>query len=665
MAETLKEPFLAVTHGLARVAYLEKFLGSSVQTDGQSGTVLAWGRKPSATNAEDFAQRRGLPLLRLEDGFIRSIEPGADSPGYALVLDDEGIYYDGGRPSRIERLVGRVLNPQETDRARGLINLWCQERVSKYNHTRERLGDLPENFVLVVDQTRGDASISFGQADTGSFQRMLDAAVLENPDATILLKVHPEVMSGRKAGHFDFEPLKKNPAIRVLGDDRHPVGLLEKCRSVYAVTSQMGFEGLLWGKPVRVFGMPFYAGWGLTGDELPAPSRRGTATLEQLVHAALVDYARYIDPETLLRCEVERLIEWMGLQRRMRGRYPETLHAVGIPARKWRHVRRFFQGSRVVFENSPKRIPSGARILRWGKKTLDIPAAAENRALTLEDGFIRSVGLGAGFATPLSWVADSRGIYFDATAPSDLEYILATESFSEPLVERAAKLRDAVVSAGVTKYNVGSGEWRPPANGKTRLLVAGQVESDASIRYGAPGIKTNMELLRAVREGNPEAHVVYKPHPDVVAGLRLRGEGEGESQRWCDEVVVDVPMGRLLEAVDEVHVLTSLAGFEALLRGKRVTAHGCPFYAGWGLTRDACGPIARRGRLLKLDELVAAALILYPVYVSRVSKAYTTPERALWEVKNWDSLPPDDPHWSEEWLRRMGMFWIWRWLVAK
>jgi capsular polysaccharide export protein len=249
--------------------------------------------------------------------------------------------------------------------------------------------------------------------------------------------------------------------------------------------------------------------------------------------------------------------------------------------------------------------------------------------------------------------------------PSDLEHILATEFFSKPLVERAAKLREAVVTAGVTKYNVGSGKWSPPVNGKTTILVAGQVESDASIRYGAPSIKTNMELLRAVKERNPDAHVVYKPHPDVVAGLRVRGEGEAEARRWSEEVVVDVPMGRLLEAVDEVHVLTSLAGFEALLRGKPVTTHGCPFYAGWGLTRDFCEPIARRGRLLKLDELVAAALILYPVYVSRVSKAYTTPERALWELRHWDSLPPDNPHWSEEWLRRLGMFWIWRWLVAR
>jgi len=104
--------------------------------------------------------------------------------------------------------------------------------------------------------------------------------------------------------------------------------------------------------------------------------------------------------------------------------------------------------------------------------------------------------------------------------------------------------------------------------------------------------------------------------------------------RLCDELVVDAPMHELLEQVDEVHVLTSLAGFEALLRGKPVRCEGLPFYAGWGLTEDA-RPCARRTRRLHLDELVAATLILYPTYVSRTTGAFTTPERALDELLAW------------------------------
>jgi capsular polysaccharide export protein len=90
----------------------------------------------------------------------------------------------------------------------------------------------------------------------------------------------------------------------------------------------------------------------------------------------------------------------------------------------------------------------------------------------------------------------------------------------------------------------------------------------------------------------------------------------------------------LLQQVDAVHVLTSLAGFEALLRGKPVTCYGQPFYAGWGLTADMI-PLARRSRRLALDELVAAALILYPVYLSRVTNRYTSPERVLDELQAW------------------------------
>jgi capsular polysaccharide export protein len=46
-----------------------------------------------------------------------------------------------------------------------------------------------------------------------------------------------------------------------------------------------------------------------------------------------------------------------------------------------------------------------------------------------------------------------------------------------------------------------------------------------------------------------------------------------------------------------------------------VTVHGVPFYAGWGLTIDR-GPVpARRTARRTLDELVAAALLLYPRYL--------------------------------------------------
>lgn len=621
--------------GLRKLSALGQLLGGTIEpiyfhTPAGLTATLGWGRRKYARRARRVAQTQGIPFLCLEDGFLRSVGLGSTEPPLSIVVDDLGIYYDATHPSRLDSQIARPLTGSETARARAIITAWRNGRVSKYNYAPDHAANLPERYVLVVDQTWGDPSIRLGMGDESCFQRMLERALEENPACTVLLKVHPEVLAGRKRGHFDLKSTARLPGIHVIGDDVHPVNLLEHTEAVYVVTSQMGFEGLLWGKPVRTFGMPFYAGWGLTHDELPAPERRRPVPLENLVHGALVDYPRYVDPETGQRCEAERLIEWMGLQRMMRTRFADHVYALAFSPWKKPIVRKFFQGSTVHFVDDTSQIPEDATLAVWGQSQQD----EKRRVIRLEDAFLRSVGLGADLIRPLSWVMDEQGMYYDATAPSELEHALLATEFSADLLARARLLRDRIIEQGLTKYNVGSGTWQRPKEARRVILVPGQVESDASIRYGASLIRSNMELLQAVREAHPSAHIIYKPHPDVLAGLRMKGEGEDKAMRWCDEVVTDAAMGKLLYAVDEVHVLTSLTGFEALLRGKKVTCYGQPFYAGWGLTDD-CIPLARRTRRLTLDELVAGALILYPTYVSRITGKFTTAERALDELLDW------------------------------
>jgi capsular polysaccharide export protein len=276
--------------------------------------------------------------------------------------------------------------------------------------------------------------------------------------------------------------------------------------------------------------------------------------------------------------------------------------------------------------------------------------APDVKVVRLEDGFLRSVGLGADLIRPVSWVVDGRGIYYDATRPSDLEFLLENSKFEPDLLERAALLRSRVVTEGLTKYNVGSTHWQRPANAEKVILVPGQVESDDSLKYGAPGIRSNIDLLKAVRLANASAYIVYKPHPDVVARLRARGAGEDTALRWCDQVLTDASMSDLLRNVDEVHVLTSLAGFEALLRHKAVTCYGQPFYSGWGLTTDMVSH-PRRTRRLTLDELVAGALISYPIYLSRACDRLISPEQAIDELVSWRTRNGGRAPWWRELFR--------------
>jgi capsular polysaccharide export protein len=310
-----------------------------------------------------------------------------------------------------------------------------------------------------------------------------------------------------------------------------------------------------------------------------------------------------------------------------------VLYVLGLSWRKQRIARRFLPEYTLRFVSRLGRVPPGATLAVWGMQAI-APSRNDLQVLRIEDGFLRSVGLGADLVQPLSWVVDTQGIYFDATKPSDLEHLLHSTAFTGDLLTRAAILRQRIVSLGITKYNVGHKKWRRPQSASHVILVPGQVESDASLAFGTTRVRTNLALLQAVRAAHPEAYIVYKPHPDVVAGLRRAGSNEHEASHWCDDIVTSVSLPDLFDQVDAVHVLTSLCGFEALLRDKAVTTYGQPFYAGWGLTTDRNPPL-RRGRQLSIDALVAGALIQYPRYAPLRARASIPVEQALDELLAW------------------------------
>jgi len=335
---------------------------------------------------------------------------------------------------------------------------------------------------------------------------------------------------------------------------------------------------------------------------------------------------------------------------------PAMVFALGFSYRKRSIVRQFLGGHDVKFVKHLSQVPNGATVAVWASgpfgasldvKEPTIQSMQERfvKRIFLEDGFLRSVGLGADLVRPVSWVIDRRGIYYDASHPSDLEVLLQTKQFDSASLKRAAEVRQTLLSTGITKYNVGTKRWSRPADavGLKVILVPGQVETDASIRHGALDIKSNLALLKAARQANPNAWLIYKPHPDVAAGLRGKGAQEELASQWCNEIVTDVLMGPLLQDVDAVHVLTSLTGFEALLRDKEVVCYGLPFYAGWGLTRDSLNT-PRRTRKLTIEELVAGTLLEYPQYVNRASGERCLAEQAIAELLAWranvnNSLP--------------------------
>ena len=510
-----------------------------------------------------------------------------------------------------------------------------------------------------VPQLVAGRSVVFASPDRETTRRMLQDALSATDAGRITLVVDRPGALGREA---------RRRGVAVLCEPVDPWPLLEAAGRLYApADSDAALAAGLLGKPVTIAG--------------PGPLAL-TTDPDRLAAAALLLGARYADPFTGAPSTPENYLDRLADMRRHQRTRVGVACCVGISFWKRRRVAAMLGGDRPpAFCRSAAAAVAAAAgrdggIAVWASRMPAGLAEAAERAgvplFRMEDGFVRSVGLGADFLPPLSLVLDRTGLYYDATGPSDLETLLAETCFDPALLCRAAALRQRLVADKVTKYNLPAGVPFERPRGRRVILVPGQVADDRSVLLGGAGLAPGLDLLRRVRRHAPDAFILYKPHPDVDAGHRAGAVPDRDVLAIADQVLRGGSMADLLGRVDEVHTLTSLTGFEALLRGTPVTTYGQPFYAGWGLTTDLAPP-ARRLRCLQLDELVAAAMILYPTYLDPVTGLACGPEivmdrlrdpalhRAGWLVRarraqgrwahRWRALAPPSPSRDPSWSR--------------
>lgn len=444
------------------------------------------------------------------------------------------------------------------------------------------------------------------------------------------------VLPERRAG--ELGRILGAQGISVITGPVDPWPLLAAAREIHAAgDDEFAFLALMAGLKVHCHVDGPCAGWGLTQDE-PTIVPKGQIGIERLAASILIDQASYRDPFTGTAADAEKIVERLAFWRGCIDANRDVAAATGIATWKRREVEAMLWAGRerpLRFSHRAVAAVSdaaaaGGAVAVWPSRA---PAGLKETAATagvpvyrVEDGFVRSVGLGSACHPPLSIVVDRQGLYYDPTGPSDLESILAHAEFPPELTARAEALAGFIVNAGISKYAAGRGGVADLPAGRKRVLVTGQVEDDLSVRLGGGDVTGNLDLLRRARAAEPDAYLIFKPHPDVEAGHRPGHVAEADALAYADRVMRDVAMPAMLDSVDSVHVLTSLAGFEALLRGCEVVTHGVPFYAGWGLTRDLAEMPARRGRPLALAELVAGALILYPRYLDPETRLPCPPE---------------------------------------
>ncbi|EMY2788081.1 capsular polysaccharide biosynthesis protein [Campylobacter jejuni] len=605
---------------------------------------FGWGRKKSGLKAMNLAKKYKAKFILLEDGFIRSLNLGVEnSPSFSMVKDDIGIYYDATMPSKLENLLNTYeFKDEEIKQAKKAIELIKKYKISKYNNNL----DIPDNYfqkdekrVLIITQTASDASLEFGLAKDFKTVDMIKDAIKENPKSKIYIKIHPDVLSGKKQSDLDINSLPKECIL--ITENFNPIALLEFFDKVYTKTSGMGFEALMQECECICYGMPFYAGWGLTKDKLECKRRIRKRNLEEFFYAAYILYSEYFNPYLNQKSNIFDTIQTLAKYKDIEKVNSNRLFMLGFTLWKRHFIKPFFNAkdNEIIFLNSLKslagyKLKENDKFFIWGKKydentlknLLLVKAKEQNltnftpKVSLVEDGFIRSISLGSDLTRPFSLIVDDKGLYIDPNKPSKLEELLQNEIFDENILNRAKNIIKILLENRFSKYNgLKHEDLKINAKiGQKIILIPAQVEDDASMILGGFGLST-LDLLKEVRAKNQDAYIIFKPHPDVLSGNRVGLKDETLILEFCDEIVKDCSIDSAIKIADEIHTITSTSGFDALLRAKKVFTYGMPFYAGWGLTKDK-HKCKRRTRKLSLEELVAGALITYPRYINPKTK---------------------------------------------
>jgi capsular polysaccharide export protein len=604
-------------------------------------TIAVWSGRPHRERDKNRARARatalGIPLLHLGCGVLRAPPRRADVRPLlsvtAQAIEGPSSPADILSPDRLLSTCGWE-TPALIRRAAVMRRELAAQQVGGDWWNDGELPSRADAFVLAEGPM---CSASAGGA-------MLTAALAENPPKKIVVLGAPS--RTRLRAFFETAAACGCTVVTAPID---PWQVIERARQVFTAGGETGFLALLAGCEVHCFGNSFYSGWGVTADDKTVVQRPFRRTVDEVFAGACLLATRCLDPYRNAAGAFEDVVAMLADWRRIEDANRRVAVCVGMSFWKRRRVTDFLRsaaGPPAFCRTTGDALAAasarpGSSIAVWASRAPQGLAEAAARQGTplirVEDGFVRSVGLGSDFMPAASLVLDRSGMHYDPRVRSDLERLLCEAEFSPALIERARNLIARLVARGITKYNLGSSApaFEFPAN-RRRILVPGQVEDDLSVLLGGGGVCGNADLLARVRVANPDAFVVYKPHPDVEAGHRKGVVPDKLAKRFADTVVRSGSMAAILGEIDELHTLTSLTGFEALLRRRRVVVYGRPFYAGWGLTTDLAA--LDRGRRLTLEELVAGALILYPRYLDPVTRLPCTPEiviERLGDPKLW------------------------------
>lgn len=612
-------PFILTSKSIA-LHFEEHIKKPSLQNKpGKDDQILYWKDDPNHKKAERLAEKNGSNLIRLDDGFICSVS--GSNQKLSICYDSSKTHCNNDNV--IHALIPLPLTTNEYERASQAISFKNTHYISKHNEIPvlhiNTMGYQHKRKVLIIDQVIGSESSESDGSNMRTFKSMIIDALADFPDAQIFIALHP---NHQKIPTFAtqiettwLDDIDGNDRILFINTPINVIQLINQVDAAYTISSLTGFDAILLGKNVYVYGRPFYAGYGVTIDK--HCDKRGSCSIQQIFYAAYIRHSTYINPITGTKCDLETVMEIVAANISIN---PDSQVVIKTP-RLWQRkfLKTFMRRHSIRSPQFSKRFYTA----QWGY------CDRNNFDYFIEEGILRSRGLNSPSAEPHSLVIDCNGPYYDHKSESTLEKLLNERTFSERELERAKQLQTVIINDANTKLSATPQKINNPK--KEYVVVIGQTETSKSINTSGCGFN-NVDAVKIAKQRYPDCHIIYRPHPDAIQN-RNTNQCELAASKLADEVSTGGSFDNLLTQAKCVVTVTSNSGLEALIRGVKVYCLGYPYYYGWGLTEDE-SKLPNRSRKLSIEELIAGVLILYPDYYDYVTDLFCRVEDIVEKLKS-------------------------------
>lgn len=572
-------------------------------------------------------------ILYLEDSPIATMH---DKNGKKLQIgyyySKMGWYYQSNN-NIIESIIknSNQITDSDIEYVQRCIEKIKNNKITKYNtfHT-EKPFSRQENVapIVVIDQNIDDFAITRNNNCAADFILMYKEALKKGNGRKIYLK-------SSKNGYLKQFAHSSEVALIDFNVNIHDV--LENVEDVYVVCSHVGFEALMHKKNVHCFGYSYYSGFGLTINY--KTQNIYPLSLEKIFYALYIQLSTYIINDIV---KLDIVLEIIAINKKLFYEERDKRFFI-VSTHFWHRLKfyRFLYSRKLIYISNIKALQthnlnSNDVVLTWsiGKKQYTNFCQEQNIPLfRMEDGFIRSVGLGSHFVQGHSFCIDKTNIYFNARRSNDLENELNNTEVLPTEIEQACNLIKIINKNQITKYNLPFDQKMPKEeifmmqqiqkSTKRKILIIGQVANDKSVLHGCLIHSNIYDLLKQTRIKNPDKIIIFKNHPDCVLSFRAGKIQHKNLANYTDYVLEQITIDQVIDIVDEIHTFTSLSGMEGLIRGKEVYCYGSPFYSNWGLTHDVT-EISRRLRKRTLEELVYLSYIKYPRYYDHQLNIFVT-----------------------------------------